>query len=237
MNKTCKVGGLNISAYDSMEDAVDSILYKGNVVSGFAVAVNAEKIVSSYERIDVKSILESATIRYPDGAGVSLLMYKRGCPSARIPGCDLWLELMKGSAQLKVPVFIIGAKPEINQQTIRKLKKELNVNVVDACDGYFKDDAELIKRIKQSQAKMVTVALGSPRQEHFINKCRESYPDAFYMGVGGTYDVFIGRIKRAPKWAQKYHLEWFYRLASQPTRVLRQVKLLKYLLLITFNKI
>ena len=237
MNKTCTIGGLEISAYDSMEHAVDSILHQGNVVSGFAVAVNAEKIVSSYEKADVKNILESATIRYPDGAGVSLVMSKRGCPSARIPGCDLWLELMKGSAPLSVPVFIVGAKPEVNQQTVDKLKEELNVNVVDSCDGYFKDDAELIERIKQSQAKVVTVALGSPRQENFINKCREVYPEAFYMGVGGTYDVFTDRVKRAPQWAQKYNLEWFYRLACQPTRITRQLKLVKYLSLVVTKKV
>ena len=136
---------------------------------------------------------------------------------------------MKGSAPLSVPVFIVGAKPEVNQQTVDKLKQELNVNVVDSCDGYFKDDAELIERIKQSQAKVVTVALGSPRQENFINKCREVYPEAFYMGVGGTYDVFTDRVKRAPQWAQKYNLEWFYRLACQPTRITRQLKLVKYL--------
>ncbi|CAE6881061.1 MULTISPECIES: WecB/TagA/CpsF family glycosyltransferase [unclassified Vibrio] len=237
MNKTCTIGGLEISAYDSMEHAVDSILHNGNVVSGFAVAVNAEKIVSSYEKAEVKNILESATIRYPDGAGVSLVMSKRGCPSARIPGCDLWLELMKGSAPLSVPVFIVGAKPEVNQQTVDKLKQELNVNVVDSCDGYFKDEAELIERIKQSQAKVVTVALGSPRQENFINKCREVYPEAFYMGVGGTYDVFTDRVKRAPQWAQKYNLEWFYRLACQPTRITRQLKLVKYLSLVVTKKV
>ncbi|MGR5112132.1 WecB/TagA/CpsF family glycosyltransferase [Vibrio jasicida] len=237
MNKTCTIGGLEISAYDSMEHAVDSILHKGNVVSGFAVAVNAEKIVSSYEKAEVKNILESATIRYPDGAGVSLVMSKRGCPSARIPGCDLWLELMKGSAPLSVPVFIVGAKPEVNQQTVDKLKQDLSVNVVDSCDGYFKDEAELIERIKQSQAKVVTVALGSPRQENFINKCREVYPEAFYMGVGGTYDVFTDRVKRAPQWAQKYNLEWFYRLACQPTRITRQLKLVKYLSLVVTKKV
>ncbi|EII2401665.1 WecB/TagA/CpsF family glycosyltransferase [Vibrio parahaemolyticus] len=237
MNKTCEIGGLDISAFDSMEHAVDSILHQGNVVSGFAVAVNAEKIVSSYEKADVKRILESASIRYPDGAGVSLVMSKRGCPSARIPGCDLWLELMKGAAQLNVPVFIVGAKPEVNQQTVDKLKQKLNVNVVDACDGYFKDEAELINRIKESQAKVITVALGSPRQENFINKCREVYPDAFYMGVGGTYDVFTDRVKRAPQWAQKYNLEWFYRLACQPTRIARQLKLVKYLSLVATKKV
>lgn len=237
MNKKCQIGGLDISAYQSMEHAVNSILHQGDVISGFAVAINAEKIVSSYENPEVKSILESASLRYPDGAGVSLTMTKRGCPSVRIPGCDLWLELMKGAAPMNIPVFIIGAKPDVNIYTVNKLKNELNVNVVGSCDGYFKDENELINRIKASNAKIITVALGSPRQEKFINKCRALNPDAFYMGVGGTYDVFIGRVNRAPSWAQKFNLEWLYRLLCQPTRIVRQVRLINFLFLVLMKKI
>ncbi|QIZ77313.1 WecB/TagA/CpsF family glycosyltransferase [Ferrimonas lipolytica] len=237
MNNKCIINGLEISAFDDMGHAIDSILHEGDVVSGCAIAVNAEKIVSSYEREDVKSILESASFRYPDGAGVSLVMAKRGCVSARIPGCDLWVELMKGSASFNLPVFIVGAKPEVNLQTVEKLKNEFGVKVVGACDGYFDNESELIDRVKRSQAKIVTVALGSPRQENFINRCREFHPDAFYMGVGGTYDVFTDRVKRAPQWAQKYNLEWLYRLVSQPTRITRQFKLVKYLFLVVMNKV
>lgn len=237
MIKTCKVAGLDISAFGSIGHAVEFILHQGDVVKGFAVAVNAEKVVSSYEQVEVKKILESASIRYPDGAGVSLLMSKRGCPSARIPGCDLWFELMRGSAELDVPAFIVGADSAVNRHTVEKLKRDLGVNVVGACDGYFEDEMAVINSIKVSQAKVISVALGSPRQEIFINRCREVYPDAFYMGVGGTYDVFTERVKRAPQWAQKFHLEWFYRLARQPTRIGRQLRLAKYLYLVLTNRV
>ncbi|EBS5740003.1 lipopolysaccharide N-acetylmannosaminouronosyltransferase, partial [Salmonella enterica subsp. enterica serovar Eastbourne] len=87
----------------------------------------------------------------------------------------------------------------------------------------------LFERIRDSGAKIVTVAMGSPKQEIFMRDCRKIHPDALYMGVGGTYDVFTGHVKRAPKVWQNMGLEWLYRLLSQPTRFRRQLKLLKFL--------
>lgn len=237
MNKNCIIGGLHISSYTSIDRAIESILFDGNIIPGFAVAVNAEKIVSSYENPKTKLILESASFLYPDGAGVSLLMSKRGFPSVRIPGCDLWIELMRKAAFFNIPVFIIGAKPNIHLETVNKLTNDFKVNIVGHCDGYFDDEDALIESVKISRTKIVTVALGSPRQELFINKCRLIYPDAFYMGVGGTYDVFTNRVIRAPKWFQKNHLEWFYRLLLEPTRISRQIKLLKYVFLVLLRKV
>ena len=78
-------------------------------------------------------------------------------------------------------------------------------------------------------AKIITVAMGSPRQEILMRDCRQVYPDALYMGVGGTYDVFTGHVKRAPKVWQNLGLEWLYRLLSQPSRITRQLRLLRYL--------
>ena len=78
-------------------------------------------------------------------------------------------------------------------------------------------------------AQIVTVAMGSPRQEILMRDCREVYPQALYMGVGGTYDVFTGHVQRAPKFWQDLGLEWFYRLVSQPSRIKRQARLLRYL--------
>lgn len=97
-------------------------------------------------------------------------------------------------------------------------------------DGYFKPEERdaLFERIRASGAKFVTVAMGSPKQELLMRDCRKVYPDALYMGVGGTYDVFTGHVKRAPKAWQDMGLEWLYRLLSQPTRWRRQFKLLKY---------
>ncbi|MGQ7146924.1 WecB/TagA/CpsF family glycosyltransferase, partial [Escherichia sp. SS-MK2] len=80
-----------------------------------------------------------------------------------------------------------------------------------------------------SGAQIVTVAMGSPKQEIFMRDCRLVHPDALYMGVGGTYDVFTGHVKRAPKIWQTLGLEWLYRLLSQPSRIKRQLRLLRYL--------
>ena len=237
MINKCEIAGLDITAYNSLGHAVSTIVVKGDVVAGFAVAVNAEKIVSSYENSNVRSILKSATIRYPDGAGVSILMAVRGCKSVRIPGCDLWVEVMIRAAKQNIPVFILGGKLSINNATVLKLVNGFNANVADSCDGYFDNDDILIERIVKSGAKIITVALGSPRQENFINKCRLVYPDAFYMGVGGTYDVFTNQVKRAPSWTHKYHLEWLYRLFQNPKRIIRQTKLVKYVFLFITKKI
>jgi UDP-N-acetyl-D-mannosaminouronate:lipid I N-acetyl-D-mannosaminouronosyltransferase len=105
------------------------------------------------------------------------------------------------------------------------------VNIVGSQDGYFKpeDRTALFERIRLSGAKIVTVAMGSPKQEILMRDCRNVYPDALYMGVGGTYDVFTGHVKRAPKVWRELGLEWLYRLLSQPTRWRRQLKLLKFL--------
>ncbi len=70
--------------------------------------------------------------------------------------------------------------------------------------------------------------MGSPKQEILMRDCRRVHPDALYMGIGGTYDVFTGHVKRAPKIWQKMGLEWLYRLISQPSRLRRQLKLLKF---------
>ena len=97
-------------------------------------------------------------------------------------------------------------------------------------DGYFKPDQReaLLERIRASGAAIVTVAMGSPKQEILMRDCRKVHPQALYMGVGGTYDVFTGHVKRAPKVWQNLGLEWLYRLLSQPSRIGRQLKLLKF---------
>jgi len=236
MNK-CKIAELDITAYKSLEHAVDTVIVNGEVEAGFAVAINAEKIVSAFENRKVKSILTSATIRYPDGAGVSILMGFRGYKSARIPGCDFWVAIMKKAAINQLPVFILGGKSITNNATVNKLANELGANIAGSCDGYFKSKDKLIEQIVGSKAKIITVALGSPMQENFINECRLIYPNAFYMGVGGTYDVFTNQVKRAPIWTHKYHLEWFYRLCQNPTRITRQLKLVKYIFLAIMKKI
>ena len=128
-------------------------------------------------------------------------------------------------------MFLIGGKAEVMAQTVKQLRARWNVNIVGSQDGYFAPQAReaLFEQVRQSGAKIVTVAMGSPKQEILMRDCRRVHPDALYMGVGGTYDVFTGHVKRAPRVWQNLGLEWLYRLLSQPSRISRQLRLLRYL--------
>lgn len=236
MNMEVLVGGIPVRAHHSMEEAVESIfsIEDGGVQPGFAVAVNPEKIMKARVDPKVMDTLMSATFRFADGIGVVWLLRRKGAPWAnRVPGCDLWTQLMLRAAQLQQSVFLVGATPHVLNVVRTKLVETYSARVVGYQDGYFsiEHQDELIQRIKDSQARIVTVALGSPRQELFIDRCRQIYPDAFYMGVGGTYDVFAGHVKRAPQWACNMNLEWFYRLAANPSRIGRQLVLVRFLAL------
>lgn len=235
------VAGLPIKLFNSMENAVDAVISpQGKVIPGSAIAINPEKIIKANEDSFIHDILLSATIRFADGIGVvKTLARKSGKKVTRIPGCELWEEVMKRAGQHQLPVFLIGAKPEVIEQAQAQLIKQYQVDICGYQDGYFnaEQEDELIERLVELKPSIVSVALGSPRQEILINRCREKCPETFFMGVGGTYDVYTNNVKRAPKFFRALNLEWFYRLASQPTRFGRQVNLLNYLYLELFRKL
>jgi len=232
------VAGIEVTPFQTMADAISCIIDdRGQVLKGSAIAINAEKVMTARGNSDVKATLDSATLRYADGIGVVWALKRKGVDTVRIPGCDLWEALMKRAGELDVGVFLLGGRPDVLDQTSHKLITEFGTPVVGACDGYFDNEANVIEQIKNSGARIVTIALGSPKQELFIQKCREAYPQAFYMGVGGTYDVFTGRVQRAPEVFQRMHLEWLYRLLKQPSRVGRQVNLVVFLFLLLLGRV
>ncbi|RJT19530.1 lipopolysaccharide N-acetylmannosaminouronosyltransferase [Buttiauxella izardii] len=227
------IRGLALLGWRDMQHALDYLYAGGSLRSGTLVAINAEKILAAEREQEVRTLIENAEYKYADGISVVRSIRKKfpGAVVSRVPGADLWEALMQRAGQEGTPVFLIGGKPEILAQTEAKLRGQWQVNIVGSQDGYFKPEqqAALFERIRDSGASIVTVAMGSPRQEIFMRDCRKVYPDALYMGVGGTYDVFTGHVKRAPKVWQNLGLEWLYRLLSQPSRITRQIKLLRYL--------
>lgn len=224
------IGPVEVSAFQDMMQLLAFILPEaGSVFAGSAIAINPEKILTAMEDPTILQVIRQADIRYADGIGVVKVMCKRLKKRVeRIPGCELWQALMNRAAVYQTPVYLVGAKPEVLAQTQSKLLAE-GVNVVGATDGYFKDEAELIAKIKASGARIVSIAMGSPKQELLIQRIQAAHPECFYMGVGGTYDVYTGNVKRAPALWCKLNLEWAYRLVSQPSRIGRQLRLVKYL--------
>jgi N-acetylglucosaminyldiphosphoundecaprenol N-acetyl-beta-D-mannosaminyltransferase len=118
-------------------------------------------------------------------------------------------------------VALIGGRPEVLDKVSHILPKlHPGLKIVATHDGFFNSDQEeaIIDSIAKEQPELVLVALGVPKQEYFIDKWHSSFPRAVMVGVGGSFDVWAGITKRAPVIMQKLHLEWFYRLVSEPWR-------------------
>lgn len=134
-------------------------------------------------------------------------------------------------------MFLYGAKKEVISKAKEKLtEKYKNIQIVGTIDGYEKDNDKIIKEINNSKADIVFVALGSPKQEYWITENMDKTCAKVFQGVGGSFDVISGNIKRAPMWAQKHGFEWLYRLIKEPKRIFRQAKLVNFLALIIFSK-
>lgn len=225
--------GLQLIGWRDMQHALNYLFAEGHLRSGTLVAINAEKMLTAEDNPEVRDLINAADFKYADGISVVRSVRKK-FPQAqvsRVAGADLWEALMARAGQEGTPVFLIGGKPEVLAQTEAKLRAQWRVNIVGSQDGYFTPDQRqaLFERIRASGAQIVTVAMGSPKQEIFMRDCRKIHPEALYMGVGGTYDVFTGHVKRAPRIWQSLGLEWLYRLLSQPSRITRQLRLLRYL--------
>ncbi|MFH7829180.1 lipopolysaccharide N-acetylmannosaminouronosyltransferase [Kluyvera chengduensis] len=230
---TYTLRGLTLIGWRNMQHALDYLYADGNLKQGTLVAINAEKMLTLEDNAEVRELINAAEFKYADGISVVRSVRKK-YPEAnvsRVAGADLWEALMARAGAEGTPVFLVGGKPEVMAETVEKLRKQWNVNLVGTQDGYFTPEERqaLFERIHESGAKIVTVAMGSPKQEILMRDCRLVHPDALYMGVGGTYDVFTGHVKRAPKVWQNLGLEWLYRLLSQPSRIKRQLRLLRYL--------
>ncbi|WP_226574003.1 lipopolysaccharide N-acetylmannosaminouronosyltransferase [Mangrovibacter yixingensis] len=228
-----RIRHLNILGWRNMAHALESLWPGGELCKGTLIAINAEKVLVTEDDSAIRELVDLAEYKYADGISVVRAIRKK-YPQAqvsRVAGADLWEAMMQKAGRSGAPVFLLGGKPDVLQETANKLKDRWNVNIVGTQDGYFKPDMQqaVFEQIKQSGAEFVTVAMGSPRQEKIMRDCRQVHPDALYMGVGGTYDVFTGHVKRAPRFWQNLGLEWLYRLLSQPSRLGRQLRLVRFL--------
>ncbi|MDI4652071.1 MULTISPECIES: WecB/TagA/CpsF family glycosyltransferase [Pseudoalteromonas] len=232
------VGGVAVNPYESVEQLLaDVISPDGKVIPGMAVAINPEKVLKALDDPETKEILAQATLPYADGIGVvKSLQQKTGKKCIRIAGCELWLDILNHSVAHQSKVVLIGAKPQVVERCNEILTSQ-NVNVVSYQNGYFESENVIFDLIKKTSPDIVIVALGSPKQEKLIAKMRLIHNKALYMGVGGSFDVLTGNVKRAPKAWQNLNLEWLYRLTKEPKRIFRQLKLLKFLHLYLLKKL
>jgi len=186
------------------------------------VVVNVAKIVNMRKDKALSESVTECDIINIDGMGVvwGARFLGHQVPE-RVAGVDLFHALNAMAEDESFPVFYLGAEERIVQETAARMqKKHPNLSIAGTHHGYFWDDEEsVVQLIKQSGARLLFVAITSPKKENFINKWRDQLGVDFVMGVGGTFDVVAGKVNRAPSWMQKYGLEWLYRVIQEPRRM------------------
>jgi len=199
------------------------------------VAMNAEKILKDDERL--RQIV-NRNIGYPDGIGAVMALRQKGLDAVKIPGAEFWLDMI-GRFQNEKSFYLVGSSQEVIEETVAKLRREFpDVKIAGYRNGYLKpeDIATLKQDLATLKPDVVFVAQGSPRQEFLMEELMTVHP-ALYMGLGGSFDVYCGLKKRAPKIFINLGLEWFYRLLKEPTRIGRQMVLVKFLALLMVGKL
>jgi len=219
-------------APNSREELIDYAVDNKKIL----VAVNAEKILHA---TDQSRAIINRNLGYPDGIGAVWALRKRGHRSTvKIPGCELWLDLIKKYYKNK-SFYLVGGKQDVIEDTVTQLRQEFKgITICNYRNGYITSETEekaLIDDIVKQQPDVVFVAMGSPKQEQLMERIQRHH-QAVYQGLGGSFDVYTGNVKRAPQWWVNNNLEWAYRLINQPTRIKRQIHLVRFFINLHLNR-
>lgn len=214
-----KIRNVNVYPFQDMEELIDYTVDKKKLL----LSLNAEIIMRAEG--EVADIINS-NVGYADGYGAVKAMYRKGEKELkRIPGCELWLELVKRYHSLKT-FYLIGSTEDTICATVKKLKELYpDINIVGYRNGFIKETSEkeaLLVDVKEKKPDFVFVAMGFPIQELLMYELYGIHT-ATYLNLGGSFDVFTNKVSRAPRWIQNIGMEWFYRFITHPSRYKRQV--------------
>lgn len=222
--ESVKLKGITIYPASEPDELIDFAVSR----KGILVAVNAEKMAKATP--ELKALIND-NIGYCDGSGVVIAAHQVGARHARkIAGCELWLEII--ARKYKDSTFyVVGGRPDVFADTVKRLREDFpGIHIVGARDGYLRNNEEraaLIEDVAEKRPDFVFVAMGSPKQEFLMADMYKRHK-AVYQGLGGSFDVYTGRAKRAPKWWIDHNAEFVYRLLCQPSRIKRDWVRIKF---------
>jgi N-acetylglucosaminyldiphosphoundecaprenol N-acetyl-beta-D-mannosaminyltransferase len=212
----------------TMEETVERV--SGFIKSGRPhriLTLNPEYLYRAQFDGGMMRLITRSDLVTPDGVGIVWACRVAGYPvKERITGIDLMQRLVKRAAACGWRVYLLGASPGVAEKTAEKLCCSYpGLQIAGTHHGYFREDeAGLVaEAVREAGPDLVFVALGAPRQELWIDRYLESTGAAAAMGVGGSFDVIAGKVRRAPAWVRRLHLEWFSRLLQEPSRWRRQL--------------
>jgi len=227
---------VNTETYDELIEQIFDRIEKKE--KSLIVAINPEKIMKAKDDPALKKLLNEAEFQIPDGIGVILASkLQKGNIIERVTGIDMMMRICEEAAKKQKRIFLYGGKPGVAASAAEKLKELYpGIQIAGIQHGYEKDNAKVVANINEAKPDILFVAMGSPKQENWINANRDQLYPIIYQGVGGSFDVLAGNVKRAPEFFQKIGLEWFYRLMLEPKRIKRQMALPKFLIEVIRSK-
>lgn len=221
---------LNINQQDFADLLVTRIEQKEKT---FVITANPEVVMQASENPTVMDYIKQATYICADGIGVVKAAQILGDSlPGRVTGYDTMVRLLEIGNKKNFKIFLLGAQNETLQKTVENIHRSYpNVEVVGYQDGFFDwEQNDIATKIAELQPDLVFVALGVPRQEKWISENIGQFTHGVFIGVGGSFDVIAGTVKRAPVIWQKLNLEWLYRLLRQPSRFGRMLVLPRFAL-------
>ena len=214
----------NVTMDEAVDKALELLEQDG---PHLAATPNPEIVQRANKDPEFAGILANADLVIPDGVGVIYAAKILGRPlRARVPGIDFAAALLARAAQTGKRLFLLGAAPGVAEQAAVNLRAAYpGLVVCGTHDGYFKEDGPVVDAIREAHADVVFVCLGFPKQEKWIAAHGAATGARLLIGLGGSLDVFAGKVERAPEQFQKLGLEWLYRLMKEPSRIGRMAKL------------
>jgi N-acetylglucosaminyldiphosphoundecaprenol N-acetyl-beta-D-mannosaminyltransferase len=235
VTKTVDVLGISFinTDMDGLVQMLDGRLSRGEKT--FVVTANPEIVMHALKDPDYFSVLKQADVVTPDGIGIVIGAKLLGTPiQERLTGYDLMWRLFQLSAEKGYKVYFLGAAPDVIEEAARRAVEAVpGLRLVGYHHGYFDvDDRCVIEEIKEREPDILLVGLGFPKQEKWIERFGPELKKGLMIGVGGSFDVLAGKVKRAPLLWRKLYLEWLYRLIQQPSRWRRMLALPRFLVTI-----
>lgn len=190
------------------------------------VSINAAKLVAMRDDPALQAAIEKCELANADGQSVVWASRLLGDPlPERVAGIDLMLQLFALAERRGYPIYILGARGDVLETAVRSLGERFpGLRIAGYRDGYFdeSESPEVVAEIAASGARLLFVAISSPRKERWLDEHGAQLGVAFAMGVGGSIDVVAGITRRAPAGWQRLGFEWLYRLLQEPRRMLRR---------------
>jgi N-acetylglucosaminyldiphosphoundecaprenol N-acetyl-beta-D-mannosaminyltransferase len=208
----------------TMTQALDLIDQTISAATSLQIGVvNAAKVVNMYRNPALGADVLSSDIIFADGASVVWASHVLGTPlPERVAGIDLMMGMLERGRKNGYRVYLFGATEEVNRSVAERISTEYTgVIVAGRRNGYFAADEEenIANDIAQAKPDILLVAITSPKKEQFLARWSDLIKVSICHGVGGSFDVYAGKVKRAPLSWQRCGMEWLYRLLQEPQRM------------------